>query len=254
MPSLPPWLVLSSYRHFLEASGYFGHYLVLDVPEVLEAAAGDLPTEFDGEYYVYQGELDVTEQIELGGKGQYINGANATMVYDDPDSPRSTFEDIDGLEVMDTPNGLWVIFQEDSGNKYGERMFISKLELDGNPLTYYLIAIAGGELNTRTAARVGIPRTSAGAPYANEFSGVSDLSGWMYKNEDGDFTVSADDDGYVRHDYERLVDINDKHVVINLQSHNLNSGINFAMQTDRGGQIYMYQPNIPGFAAVDIQK
>ncbi len=93
------------YTAFVQGStcGYFGHLYLKDVPTVLEAAAGDLPASFEGEYYVYQGETDVTSQIELGGKGQYTEGRNATRNWDKDgikEDGKLTFEDIDGLELL----------------------------------------------------------------------------------------------------------------------------------------------------------
>lgn len=50
---------------FVQSStcGYFGHLYVLDVEQTL--AGGDLPQTFDGEYYVYQGETDITSQVRV---------------------------------------------------------------------------------------------------------------------------------------------------------------------------------------------
>ena len=67
------------------------------------------------------------------------------MNYDDPANPRVTFEDIDGFEVLEGPKGnLYAIIQEDSGNQYGERMFLTKLEHenDGEELDYYFLAMS----------------------------------------------------------------------------------------------------------------
>jgi len=76
---------------------YFGHYYLCNVPEAL-SSDGTFPT-FEGSYFVYQGEQDVTEQIQLGGKGQYPGGLNAKMAYDERKN-HSTFEDIDGWEIF----------------------------------------------------------------------------------------------------------------------------------------------------------
>lgn len=188
---------------------------------------------FDGTYYVYQGELDVTSQIQLGGKGQYIDGADATMNYDDPASPRVTFEDIDGLEVIMASDGnIYAIIQEDSGNQYGERMFLtSPLTHDGNELTYYLVAISGGKLNSRIG--VGIPRGTACDPDSHEFSGVYDLSGYLLKNSDGSWATSSSDLGYVKRANDAKVALEDKRIAMSLQAHQLHCGLIEAFQADR---------------------
>lgn len=214
---------------------------------------GDFPSSFPGEYYVYQGEADVTGQIELGGKGQYTNGPNgevrdATCNWDNVDNGcKETFEDIDGLEVVCGADCCRVILQEDSGNDLGERMLISSClehEADGNELTYYFVAASGGSNNSRMQAGVGIPMTSNEAAGAHEFSGVFDLSG-LLRMENGEYTFSASDPGYVKRAEEKKVLINDKLILINVQASNMNDRIMVEFGADTGGQVMIYQPMIP---------
>jgi hypothetical protein len=206
-----------------------------------------LPDAIPGNYKVYQGELDVRSQIHLGGKGGYVGGADATMNYDNPGSPHVTFEDIDGLEVIEGPEGLYVILQEDSGNDYGERMFMASLEhnRNGAELDYYFLAMSGGVLNTRQVAGVGIPKGTSSGPGSHEFSGIFDISGFLHKNEDGAWTVAAADSGEMKRMADAMTPINDKNIIINLQLANQNAGIMSAFQSDRGGQIYLYKPDVP---------
>jgi hypothetical protein len=204
------------------------------------------PNAFRGSYYVYQGELDVTEQIELGGKGQYIQG-DARMNYDVIDEPRTTFEDVDGFEVVDDNGKLYAIVQEDSGNMYGERAFIVPLEHedDGSELTYYFLAMSGGPENTRMKAGVSIPKGTFSAPDSHEFSGVFDASGFFAKDDSGDFVLSASDSGLEKRQADASVPINEKNILFVLQAHSQNGGILSAFQLDRGGQIYLLRPKLP---------
>jgi hypothetical protein len=235
---------------FIQSStcGYFGHYYAYDVPEILEAADGGLPDVFPGEYFVYVGELDITDQIELGGKGQYIDGTDATMNYDKSPAGKVTFEDIDGFEVVEGTDGqLYAVIQEDSGNKHGERMFITKLEhtRDGKALTFYFVAMSGGAFNTRFANGVGIPKGSWSRATGHEFSGVFDMSAFYAKNVDGSYMLSADDTGAAKRAADRSVGINDKTIMVNVQAHTQAGGVFSAFQLDRGGQIYLYTPDLP---------
>ena len=195
-----------------------------NVPETLAAANGELPAMFDGDYFVYQGEVDVTEQIMLGGKGQHTEGRNATRNYDKSGikngaEGKVTFEDIDGFEVVEDDGKLYAIIQEDSGNKLGERALISSAlehEADGDELTYYFVAMSGGDLNSRIAAGVGIPKGVAchdGEKYvtgSHEFSGAFDASGLVRKDESGSFIMKASDTGLIKREQDRLTPINDK--------------------------------------------
>lgn len=231
-------------------AGYFGHLYVHGVANKLSTAMGGLPDQFEGTYYVYQGELDITEQIELGGKGQYADGRDATRNWDgkDPDG-KKTFEDVDGFEVFHDGNKLYAMIQEDSGNEYGERMFLTgPLEhaMDGRELTYYFVAMSGGERNTRMSAGVGVPAGTSCKASAHEFSGVFDMSGLLRKNKNGcGFRLSAFDTGYEKRKHDRLVSINEKYIIVGLQAHNLACGVIKWFAADRGGQWLLYQPDIP---------
>jgi hypothetical protein len=241
---------------FIQGStaGYFGHCYVEDVKKILGGLKGsELPKSFPGEYIVYQGETDVTKQIQLGGKGEHAPGPkgekrDAKCNWDVAERGcKNTFEDIDGLEVICGADCCRVIFQEDSGNDLGERCFISScLEHadDGKELTYYLVAVSGGSANTRMLAGVGIPKTSNPQANAHEFSGIFDLSGLLRKDK-GKFTVSAKDMGFVKRAEEKKVLTNDKYIMINVQASNMNGRIMVQFGSDTGGQVMIYRPRVP---------
>merc|ERR1712150_413706 len=122
-------------------------------------------------------------------------------------------------------------------------------------------AQSGGQYNTRMTGLVGVPATSSGGPGGHEFSGVIDLSGMLAKeshvdrqrnlkkgepvdDESDDFMIEAHD-GAAKRMMEHEVSINDKNIVLNVQAHNLYSGVVSAFKADRGGQLFLYQPNIP---------
>ncbi len=275
---------------FIQGStaGYFGHYYVHDIIAALDGE-GDFPAELDASYFVYQGENDITGQIDLNGAGLYniveeCPGAEDATVNCDRDfSVKSTFEDIDGLEVVAAEEGLFVVIQEDSGNDLGERMFISSVlehEADGEELTYHYMAQSGGQYDTRMSSGVGIPATASGGGGSHEFSGVIDLSGMLAKTDgmrrrrglratkaakknpkapkapksivtdpvepitpSTEFMIKAHD-GEAKRIAEHKVPINDKLIAFGLQAHNFYSGIIDAFKADRGGQVLVYQPNI----------
>lgn len=189
----------------------------------------------------------------MGGKGAYAGGLDATINYSGGDASGEgitavdTFEDIDGFELVITQDEkLHAIIQEDSGNRYGERMFVtSELKHDGNPLTYYLLGISGGDMNTRMAAAVGIPAgTNQPLQYGksgHEFSGVFDLSGLLH--EDFEFG----DPGYKKIEAEKKVAMNDKDIILILQAHNMFAGQFDFFNADRGGQWLLYRPDVEAF-------
>ena len=264
--------------------GYFGHYYLESLGEVLRSTQ-DFPSSIDATYYVYEAERSIFDQIELGGKGLYANGQDARWNCDSSSlntttnqCSKTTFEDIDGFEIIEAQHGqLYAIIQEDSGNNFGERMFITgPLEHldDGRDLTYYFVAFSGGRLNSRGS--VGIPAGTNGQANSHEFSGVFDLSGLLAmemvevdphelvaqgrhlpqhhrhiresphdrKYYFVNFLVSADDTGVAKRAADRTVDINDKSIVVVLQAHNLFGGVIADLQLDRGGQWFLYQPRL----------
>jgi len=233
--------------------GYFGEYIMDDIKASFDGLSGnELPTSIASTYTVYQGELDIRSQIHLGGKGAYSNGGDATSNYSGDDIKKvDTFEDIDGFEeILGVDGKRYAIIQEDSGNRYGERTFITELHHDG-PLDYYFIAQSGGDLNTRMAAGVGIPAgTNEPERYGrsgHEFSGVCDLSGYLTKDDDGEFVLQHGDHGYTMIAEKAKVDINDKNIVVNLQAHNMFAGPFDFFDSDRGGQWLIYKPDVDDF-------
>ena len=234
---------------FIQTStaGYYGHLYIHDVFEKL--SEGDLPTSFEGTYYVYQGELDITMQIQLGGKGKYAHSRDARLNWDDANGEgKTTFEDIDGFEVFADGDKLYAMIQEDSGSDYGERMFItSPLEhkMDGKEITYYFVAMSGGSFNTRMINGVGIPAgTSCGAS-SHEFSGLFDMSGLLRKKKDGRFALAASASGMDKRKNDKMTKINEKVILVGLQAHNQACGVIKYFGADRGGQWLLYQPALP---------
>lgn len=239
-------------------AGWMGLYDFTGVADLINTAhqSNTFPTKIPATFTLLQGEQDITAQIKLGGKGRKANGAYQTHMSDsysieadgtETDSAKVTFEDIDGLEwiaAAGTSNG-YVIIQEDGGNDFGERTFISKVETDGTKMQFHFIAQSGGDDNTRNAAGVGVPAgTNPGSGSSHEFSGVTDLSGMLAKNSDGSFKMKAGTPGAKRAT-EATIPINDKLIAMGLQAHSLTGGVIQAFRGDRGGQLYAYKPNLP---------
>jgi len=242
------------YRYIqTSTAGYYGIYDYTGIQSLLagisSSCSGDacFPDVIPTTYTVLQGELDVTAQIQLGGKGQYVGGKDATRNYDSyPGDGKVTFEDIDGFEWLSSADSTdgYVIIQEDSGNRLGERTFISKVEI-GTPMTYYFIAMAAGPDNTRMLANVGIPARSTATGGKAEFSGVIDLSGLVHKSGSS-FVVKASDKGYKTRNADKAVNINDKTIALGLQIHSTPNGFIKEFSMDRMGQLLAYRPHLPG--------
>ena len=237
---------------FIQTStaGYFGEYSIngaAGIAGIINALAGgvDFPAYMDAEYYLYQGETDVDGMIDLGGKGIRAD-YNDQSAMTDSSKTHTTFEDIDGFETIQASEGVYAVIQEDGGNVYGERMFITKLHKDTTkPLEYKFIAMSGGNLNTRMMAGVGVPAGVNVAAGNHEFSGVIDLTGLLAKNSDGTFKVSkTGSTGVTKHTAAAAESINDHQLVLGLQAHNMISGVIQYFAADRGGQWLSYRPKL----------
>jgi len=227
-------------------AGYYGIYSTPTLKTTLDGlAAGALPQSISGvTYEMIEGESKVDDRIVLGGKGKRADGKFSTLMTDTnstdkvSDVDKTTFEDIDGLEWIMASDGDYFIIQEDGGNRYGERMFISKRPAANVLSQYYFIAQAGGDKNSRGIAKVGVPAKTAGTARAYEFSGVVDLSGILTQTTMG---------GSARRAAEAAVAINNKLIALGLQAHGITEGIIQAFGLDRGGQIFVYKPNVEDF-------
>lgn len=210
------------------------------------------PKSFPGRYFVYQGERSVVSQVVLGSGGKLNGGRNQTANWkrENNGTGLSKFSDIDGMEMVMGPNQtMYLIIQEDSGSIYGERQLVTKLEhnADGKELTYYFSAMSGGAQNSRTKANVGIPKGTGTFPTAHEFSGVFDMSGFFVRkpNQRNQYFLDSSDTGYKKRMADAMVDINEKYILLSLQAHSMSGGVIKGYRSDRGGQVYLYQPNIP---------
>lgn len=216
-------------------AGYYGIYSTPTLKTVLDGLTGSaLPSSIPGTYELIEGESDVNDRIHLGGKGMRADGANQTMMYD-KDADKSTFEDIDGLEWIRASDGDYFVIEEDGGNRFGERVFISKKPEAGVNPEYHFVAQAGGSKNTRSMSKVSVPPKTWTRATSFEFSGVVDFSGILSQSTLG---------GFARRTAEAAVAINDKIIALGLQAHGISSGLMQAFGLDRGGQVFAWKPQI----------
>ena len=245
-------------------AGYFGIYEVQNmVTDLTNAAAGEFPEYFDASYEMIEGETNINTRINLCAAGSGCtqgklakSGKDATEMYDGATNDdgsekwKTTFEDIDGLEWIaanETSTGSgassvtlhgatysydnYFVIQEDAGNWYGDRMFISKMPAANTAATYNFVAMAGGKKNSRVLSKLSIPAGAFGSATASEFSGVADASGAFRQTTLG---------GAARRIADVQVAINDKSILIGLQQHSMSDGVVAAFGADRGGQVFMW--------------
>jgi len=186
------------------------------------------PLAMDATMTSIQGE--VTPNMVFGGKGITSAGVENRVMHDKKGGEYTTFEDIDGMQIVSASDGDYVVIQEDGGNVYGERMFWTKVDLqDPKELTWYWGAQAGGRKNTRMMAGVTIPSNSHGSPKESEFSGVWDLT----------LATTAGANNFERLQASLSLPIKEHLLAINLQMHGVTGGDVKHTLSDRGGQTYV---------------
>jgi len=90
-------------------------------------------------------------------------------------------------------------------------------------------------------AGVGISAGVNAKADSNEFSGVADMSGLLVK--DGKkWVVKARDDGHAKRAADRTASINDRTILIGLQSHNFYGGLIGAFRGDRVDSGWLSSP------------
>jgi len=232
-------------------AGYVGKYAFPALQAALEAVAGTqnpFPDSFDATYHLLQGETDINELINLGGKGETDSAIGDQSYMCDSSACKATFEDCDGMEALASGEDTYVVIQEDGGNRWGERMFITKVDFErGQSMdnkVFDFVAMSGGAENSRFTfpCAVGIPSGSWSYNAAHEFSGIFDISGLIATDSDGNFELSASDTGARKRALDKMVPIGEKSVIIALQAHGYSAGAVKAHLGDRGGQWLLYRP------------
>ena len=215
-------------------------YLSADVTRILAGVDGALTLETGGEGQGHIGPKNpdgtLTAAIHIG-KGE------ARM-----DQP-------DGLQWIQASDGDFLIVDEDSGNAYGERKYI--LPIDAETLQLqdegkgYFLAQAGGALNPRAIGQVAaIPDTFSSAR-SSEFSGTWDVTHLVAQKKDGSFYTQEELAGTGAQAIKSSLPL-EEHVLLGVVQHSSESGgIVAERNADQGGQIFLFNVDLDGEAAVD---
>lgn len=252
-PAVDPDITKHRYIQNLTAARMLLGIEFTDLLNELTAAGGDLPNYLSAEATRIIAGVDGSLTLETGGKGLAPVGDNnldgtrthATHVEDDAayaDQP-------DGLQWIKTADGDFLIVDEDSGNDYGERKYILPINSETMELetanTGYLLAVAGGKLNPRAVAGVAaIPGTFSSATSA-EFSGTWNVTHLTAKKEDNSFYTQAEIAGTGAQQIIEALPLAEQAMIGVVQQKGESGGIVEARKADQGGQILMFNIDIP---------
>ncbi len=204
--------------------------------------------------------VDGSLTLETGGKGKGHIGPNnpdgtlthATHLEDG----EARMDQPDGLQWIKASDGDYLIVDEDSGNDYGERKYVLPIDSETLQLeeegTGYFLASAGGSLNPRATAEVAaIPGTFTRAT-SSEFSGSWNVTHLVQTKEDGSFYTQEEIAGTGAEEIIQQYSLEEQTLIGVVQHRGESSGIIEERQADQGGQIFMFNIDIPTEEAEEI--
>ncbi len=209
-------------------------YLSADVTRIIAGVPGSLTLETGGKGAAHVGEENPD--------GTLTHGIHV-------ESGEPWMQDPDGLQWIKTSDGDYLIVDEDSGNDYGERKYV--LSIDGETLQLkeegkgYFLASAGGFLNPRAIAEVAaIPETFTRAT-SSEFSGTWNVSHLVATKKDGSFYTQEEIAGTGAQEIISSLPLAEQTFIGVVQHRGESSGIIADRKADQGGQIFMFNIELP---------
>jgi hypothetical protein len=216
-------------------------YLSADVTRIIAAVNGSLTLDV-GDKGV--GHADPNGNPNEATAEQHIETKTQKMVAPD------------GLTWVKSSDADVLIVDEDSGNDYGERKYAlvinpDTLAVEPDGIGYFL-AQAGGTKNPRAAAGVSTYGGTYEAPRGSEFSGSFDVTALVARKADGSFYSQEELAGNGHQVIEQSRPLAD-HVFIGVvQQGGESAGAVEATKADYGGQIVMFNMQLPTVAPKDV--
>lgn len=172
------------------------------------------------------------------------------------ESTHATWED--GQARMDSPDGLqWIkssdadvlIVDEDSGNELGERKYALILNPETMELAHegggHFLAMAGGGQNPRAANEVSAYGGTFSSATSAEFSGTWNVTALLAKKDDGSFYSVEEIAGTGEQEINGSLPLAEQVLIGVVQQKGESGGPVEAVQADQGGQVFIFNLNMP---------
>lgn len=211
----------------------------------VEAANGDLPALVSADARRIVAAIDGALTLETGKKGIKHGGAGTAATWEDGSAKMVA---PDGLQWIKSSDADVLIVDEDSGNDYGERKYALVL----NPETFdlqeagkgYFLAMAGGKENPRAKNGIAAYPGTFSKPNSSEFSGSWNVTAMVTRKQNGEFYTMEELAGTGEQEVNGSTPLNES-VLIGVVQHKGESGGAVADGADQGGQIFMFNLNLP---------
>ncbi|MEL6167790.1 MAG: calcium-binding protein [Pseudomonadota bacterium] len=251
-PAVDPDITKTRWVQSMSQDGGYMSFELTNLAAELEAADGALPAVLSGVAIRTVPSYDGSLTIEVADKG-IKHGGMGTHATDEDGVAKSTAPD--GLLWIKGSDADVLIADEDSGNAFGER----KYALVVNPETMqlvedgrgYFLAMAGGTESPRAQAGATALAGALDRPRTSEFSGTWDLTAMLAQKDDGSFYTMEEIAGTGQQEINNSIPVNE-HLLMGVVQHRTKSGGQVAaVEADRGGQVFLFQMNLPE-AAYDL--
>ena len=251
-PAVDPDITRTRWIQSLTEEGGYIAFALDSIAEELAAADGALPEMLTGTATRTLAAYDGALTLEVGDKG-VKHGGMGTQATDGDGVAKATAPD--GLMWVKASDADVLIVNEDSGNDFGERAYALVLDPDtmqlAEPGRGYFLAMAGGEESPRAQAGAAALAGSMLEPKTSEFSGSWPLTALLARKEDGSFYTAEEIAGTGQQEIIGSLPINDQ-LMMGVVQHRTDSGGQVEqVQADHGGQIFMFDLNLPP-AAIDL--
>ncbi|MEL6550297.1 MAG: calcium-binding protein [Pseudomonadota bacterium] len=245
-PAVDPDITKTRWVQSMSQDGGYLSFELTDLLAELDAANGDLPSSLSGMAIRTLPNFDGSFTVEVGDKG-IKHGGMGTHATDENDLAKANAPD--GLIWIKGADGDVLIADEDSGNAFGERKYAIVLDPEtlqlAEPGKGYFLAMAGGTESPRAQAGATALAGAIDQPRTSEFSGTWPLTALLAQKDDGSFYTMEEIAGTGQQEIIGSIPMNEQ-LLLGVVQHRTKSGGQVSeVEADRGGQIFMFQLDLP---------
>lgn len=248
-PAVDPDITRQRWVQNLTQEGGIISIELTDFLAQVEAAGGDLPATVSASVERVLGAEDGSLTLEVADKGVKHGGAGTHATWEDGTAKTTS---PDGLQWIKASNADVLIVDEDSGNEFGERKFALVIDPDtmelAEPGKGYFLAQAGGSANPRAEAGASALGGTVSKATSSEFSGTWNITALVARKDDGSFYSLEELAGTGEQQINASRAINEQ-VLVGVVQHRTESGGQVEqVKADRGGQIFLFNLDLPASA------
>ena len=214
--------------------------------DAFDELGGDLPETIPATARRIVGGYDGVLRLEVADKGVKHGGEGTHAVWEDG---TEKIVGNDGLMWIKTADADVLVLDEDSGNQYGERKYALPLNPETLELaqagTGYFLAMAGGSENPRFLNEVSSYGGTFSEATSSEFSGSWNVTALVTRKEDGSFYTVDELAGTGEQEVNSSVPLAETVMIGVVQQSGESGGAVAETNADQGGQIFMFNFNLP---------